>query len=117
MTIMTAPTYVAGSTICAMRLRTYSPPNAKPKMNALSMSSNECVELLSTRLSMRIQPNSYMNDAAPVMNAAITNHLANVSWSAEDCAGAVCGDGAGPVCRRTINQTNRASTTFSSPAV
>ena len=56
-----------------MRRRTYSPPNARPKMKALSMSSNECVELPSTRLSMRIQPISYMNDAAPVRKAATVN--------------------------------------------
>ena len=40
----------------SMRLRIQSPPQARPKMKALSISSNECVELPSTRLSMRIQP-------------------------------------------------------------
>ena len=42
-------------------------------MNALSISSNECVELPSTRLSIRIQPSSYMNEAVPVRNAAISS--------------------------------------------
>src|ERR1700733_14303371 len=93
MTTITPPRYVAGSRIRAMRLRTYSPPNARPKMNALSMSSNECVELLSTRLSIRIQPSSYINDAAPVRNAAITNHLAKVSGAAGAASGV--GGGAG----------------------
>src|ERR1700722_13954479 len=65
---------------------------------------------------MRIQPSSYINDAAPVRNAAITNHLANVSGLADD-AGAVCGVGAGSVFLRTINQTNKAKATFINPAV
>ncbi len=77
--LATYATGIAGS--ASMRRRTYSPPNARPKMNALSMSSNEWVELPSTRLSMRIHPSSYMNDAAPVRNAAIVNHLDNVSFA------------------------------------
>src|SRR5580693_792797 len=80
--------YVSGFAMRSMRLRTYRPPNARPKMNALSISSNECVELPSTRLSMRIQPNSYINDAVPVRNAAITNHLATESVIADGADGA-----------------------------
>ena len=93
---MIPPRYLSGSAIRSIRLRTYSPPNARPKMNALSISSNECVELPSTRLSMRIQPSSYMNEAAPVRNAAITNHLAtgSVTPDVADDAG-VAGEGGG----------------------
>src|ERR1700681_4963181 len=99
-----------------MRQRTYSPPNARPKMNALSMSSNECVELPSTRLSIRIQPSSYMNDAAPVRNAATVNHLVNLSvpGNGPDVA---CGAEAGSVCPRTIAQITKASEMLRSPAV
>jgi hypothetical protein len=64
-------------------------------MNALNINSKECVELPSTRLSMRIQPNSYMNEAAPVRKAAITNHLATGSIPAGGTDGAVAGVEAG----------------------
>src|SRR5256885_11709669 len=94
---MIPPRYLSGSAIRSIRLRTYSPPNARPKMNALSISSNECVELPSTRLSMRIQPSSYMNEAAPVRNAAITNHLAtgSVTPDVADGVGVAGGGGGG----------------------
>ena len=39
-------------------------------MNAASMSSKECVELPSTRLSIRIHAISYRNATNPVTNAA-----------------------------------------------
>ena len=48
-------------------------------MNALSMSSKEWVELPSTRLSIRIQPSSYMNEAAPVRQAASVSQRAHGS--------------------------------------
>ena len=80
-----------------MRRRTYSPPNARPKMNALSINSNEWVELPRTRLSIRIQPSSYMNDAAPVSNAATVNHLVKRVLPRETVQSADTGAAAGSV--------------------
>ena len=53
-----------------MRRWIHSPPTASPRMNALSISSKACVEDPSTSASMRIHATSYMNDDAPVTNAA-----------------------------------------------
>ena len=36
------PAVATGSTIFRLRFRTHSPPNAKPRMKAVSISSNEC---------------------------------------------------------------------------
>ena len=42
--------------IASIRRRTHKPPNASPRMNTESISSNECVELPRTSESIRIQP-------------------------------------------------------------
>jgi hypothetical protein len=68
----TNPRSLIVSPVLSMRRRTHSPPKARPRMKAESISSKACVELPSTSASMRIQPISYMNDEAPV-SAATTS--------------------------------------------
>jgi hypothetical protein len=51
----TIPSVRIGSAKLSARLRTKSEPSARPRMNAESISSNECVALPSTNDSIRIQ--------------------------------------------------------------
>ena len=62
-------------------------------MNALSINSNEWVELPSTKLSIRIQPSSYMNEAAPVRQAASVSQRAQASLLKRIAAATVCAPG------------------------
>jgi len=55
MRICTSASSRIGSAAVSMRRRTARPPQARPKMNVASISSNECVEAPSTSDSMRIQ--------------------------------------------------------------
>ena len=58
MTICTTPRKASGLVARSMRPRTQYPPQASPRMNADSISSNECVAAPSTSVSIRIQPTS-----------------------------------------------------------
>ena len=87
-------------------------------MNALSISSNECVVPPSTRLSIRIQPISYMNDDAPVTAAAKKNNAASPSALAVLLAARAAIAGAlGWGSSLTSTQTVTANAMFSKPAV
>ena len=72
-----------------MRRRTQSPPSASPRMKANSISSKAWVELPSTRLSMRIQPISYMKDETPVKAATSNSSASDTPASFAAGAGAV----------------------------
>jgi hypothetical protein len=105
------------SSMRSMRRLIQRPPNASPVMNALNMSSNECVVLPSTRLSILSQPISYMNDEVPVIAAAARNSVASLSSPAAFAAGAPIGLFAGFGSSFASTQTTSASATLSRPAV
>ena len=80
-------------------------------MNALSMSSNACVEEPRTSASMRIQATSYMKEEAPVTSA--TPRKRRKVRSLRSCDAGASG---GPSCRRNIDQTAAATPRLRSPA-
>ena len=64
-------------------------------MKLASISSNACVDAPSTRLSMRIQKISYMNDDSPV--SAETARSSRTAAGEPYSPGAACAAAGGPV--------------------
>ena len=69
--ICTNASSVMGLFILSIMVLINKLPRASPKIKALSISSKACVDDPKTKLSILIQPISYIKDAAPVISEQI----------------------------------------------